>query len=479
MIPPSPLLSIAPSLSLLQDLMRALLGARADQPIIGALSWGVLVTMLIFAAFALIAHTVAAILVRAAAHRPSQGSVSQSTRSDVLQAVGKPAYTLIWMVALYFMSASLLLALGSNEMLQSLLSSGLDLGGFALLFWLFFRLTRVLDRHLEQWAARSSNKLDDLLFPLIGASLRRLLPVLGVIFALPLVQLPARYLALLDKATSILLIGAMTLIAFQMVKTFERALLLRFDLEAADNLRARSVYTQVKVIGKMIDVVIGLLAVASILMLFSEVRHVGASLLASAGIVGIIAGVAAQKTLANLLAGFQIALAQPIRQDDVLVVEGEWGRVEEITLTYVVLHIWDDRRMVLPLTYFIEKPFQNWTRASAQLLGSIQIWVDYSFPVEAARRALKQIIEDQPLWDRRFWNLQVTDTDAKSMQLRILVTAGDSSAAWDLRCAVREQFINFIQREYPHALPRFRTELIGDGGCNHQAAQQPSSRSSA
>jgi small-conductance mechanosensitive channel len=368
-----------------------------------------------------------------------------------------------------------MLAVGSKEstqQVQSLLGTGLDLGGFALLFWLVFRLTRVLDRHLGQWAARSSNKLYNLLFPLIGASLRRLLPVLGVMFSLPLVRLPARYLALLDKATSIFLIAAMALIAFQVVKTFERALLLRYDLEASDNLRARTVYTQVKVIGKMLDVVVALLAVASILMLFSEVRHVGASLLASAGIVGIIAGVAAQKTLANLLAGFQIALAQPIRQDDVLVVEGEWGRVEEITLTYVVLHIWDDRRMVLPLTYFIEKPFQNWTRVSAQLLGAIKIWVDYSFPVEAGRRALKQIIEEQPLWDRRFWNLQVTDADAKAMQLRILVTAGDSSAAWDLRCAVREQFIDFIQREHPHVLPRVRAELIGESGDSGRAARQ-------
>jgi small-conductance mechanosensitive channel len=194
-------------------------------------------------------------------------------------------------------------------------------------------------------------------------------------------------------------------------------------------------------------------------MLFEEVRHIGTSVLASAGIVGIIAGIAAQKTLANLFAGFQIALAQPMRQDDVVIVEGEWGRVEEITLTYVIVHIWDDRRMVLPLTYFIEKPFQNWTRTSSGLLGTVLVWVDYSFPVDEGRTALKEIIESNPLWDKRFWNLQVSDASEKSMQLRVLATSADSSKSWDLRCAIRENFITYIQKNHPQSLPQLRTQL--------------------
>ncbi|MGH8207498.1 MAG: mechanosensitive ion channel family protein, partial [Steroidobacteraceae bacterium] len=189
----------------------------------------------------------------------------------------------------------------------------------------------------------------------------------------------------------------------------------------------------------------------------------GTSLLASAGIVGIIAGVAGQKTLGNLLAGFQIALAQPLRQDDVLIVDGEWGRVEEITLTYVVVHIWDDRRLVLPLTYFVEKPFQNWTRTSSQLLGSVYVWVDYSFPVDEGRKALKQIIEVSPKWDGRFWNLQVSDATEKTMQLRVLATSADSSQSWDLRCEIREKFIAFIQQRHPQSLPLVRAQMLGTG----------------
>jgi small-conductance mechanosensitive channel len=224
-------------------------------------------------------------------------------------------------------------------------------------------------------------------------------------------------------------------------------------------LRARQVYTQVHVIGRVIDVAIGVLAVAAVLMLFQEVRHVGTSLLASAGIVGVIGGLAAQKTLANVFAGFQIALAQPIRQDDVLVVEGEWGRVEEITLTYVVVHIWDERRLILPLSYFIEKPFQNWTRTSAAIMGSVILWVDYAFPVDAARAALKQIVEASPLWDRRFWNLQVSDATDRAMQLRVLATSADSSKSWDLRCEIREKFMGFIREHHPECLPTIRAHV--------------------
>lgn len=327
-------------------------------------------------------------------------------------------------------------------MILGLLRILLNLGIFAVAVWFCFRFTRVLEARMSAWAAHTSGRLDDLLVPLLGRGLRVILPVLAIIFALPI--LPSAYAGIAAKVSSILLIVAIAVVLFQAARTAQEMLLLRFDITASNNLRARKLYTQVHVLGRVVCVAIGLFAVACILMLFQQVRHVGTSLLASAGIVGIIAGVAGQKTLANLIAGFQIALAQPIRLDHVVIVEGEWGRIEEITLSYVIVRICDDRRLVLPLTYFVERPFQNWTRNSAQLLGSVFFWVDYSFPLEEGRKALRRIIESSPLWDQRFWNLQVTDTSERTMQLRVLATSEDSSKSWDLRCEIREKFIAYM-----------------------------------
>ncbi|HEU5396097.1 MAG TPA: mechanosensitive ion channel domain-containing protein, partial [Verrucomicrobiae bacterium] len=172
----------------------------------------------------------------------------------------------------------------------------------------------------------------------------------------------------------------------------------------------------------------------------------------------------------NIFAGVQLAMTQPIRLQDVVIVENEYGTVEEITSTYVVVRLWDLRRMIVPLTYFIEKPFQNWTRATAQLLGSVFVFVDYTFPVEEGRQALKGIIEKHPLWDKRFWNLQVTDSDGKTMQLRVLATSADSSKSWDLRCDIREQFIAYIQKHYPQCLPRLRAEMDRPAGPSTDAS---------
>jgi small-conductance mechanosensitive channel len=449
--------------ALLEGWLESLLGPSATAPAIGSLSWEGMGAVLIFAALGLVAQSIAAAAIRRVSARPGTDRDADPTvRPRMGRAVGKPAYALIWIATAYFMAAPLVVSLGPSAAaatLERMLGVLLDLGSFAVLFWVCYRFTSVLDARLERWGARGKRLTHNLLLPLIGRSLRILLPILGVIFGLPLLDLPERYDRLVSKGTSILLIIALALIAFQAVRTLEQGLLRVFDIRAPDNLQARKVHTQVQVIGRAIDVVISLLALASILMLFSEVRHVGTSLLASAGIVGIVAGVAAQKPLANVLAGFQIALAQPVRVDDVVIVEGEWGRIEEITLTYVVVHLWDDRRLVLPLSYFIEKPFQNWTRTSSQLLGSIFVWVDYTFSVEEGRAALKEIIEASPRWDKRFWNLQVTDADARTMQLRVLATAADASQAFDLRCEIREKFIAHIQKFHPQSLPQVRANL--------------------
>ena len=197
-------------------------------------------------------------------------------------------------------------------------------------------------------------------------------------------------------------------------------------------------------------------------MTFDGIRRIGISLFASAGVAGIILGFAAQKVLGSVLAGFQIALTQPIRIDDVVIVEKEWGWIEEITLTYVVVRIWDRRRMILPTTYFIETPFQNWTRVSADILGSIFIYADYRVPVEKLREELENILKNSDLWDGKIQNLQVTNTTENTLELRALMSAADSPTAWDLRVHVREKLVEYLQKNYPDCLPRTRIEINRD-----------------
>jgi len=352
---------------------------------------------------------------------------------------------------------SVMIGKGSFDALTASLTALLACAAiFGALFWLFSRLTRSIEARFKAWSGKSASKLDDLVVPLLVRSLRIIGPVVGVILASPMVRLSPESAGVLTKGSSILIIGAVAYVLFQAVSLGEKAVLARYDITAADNLQARKVYTQVHVLSKTLYVIIGVFTVASVLMLFEEVRRFGTSILASAGVVGIIIGFAAQRTIANLFAGFQLGMTQPIRIDDVVIVEGEWGRIEEITLTYVVVRIWDDRRLIVPLSYFIEKPFQNWTRMSADILGSVFVWADYTLPIGEVRPAVQRIVEGCKDWDRRFWNLQVTDATDRAMQLRVLATAADASKAWDLRCEIREKLIAFIQQNHPQGLPKVR-----------------------
>jgi small-conductance mechanosensitive channel len=208
-------------------------------------------------------------------------------------------------------------------------------------------------------------------------------------------------------------------------------------------------------------VIVVVVALSIMLMTFPTIKHIGMSLLASAGLAGLIVGMAMKSTLSSLIAGIQIAFTQPIRIEDAVVVEGEWGWIEEIGTTYVVVRIWDLRRLVLPLSYFIEHPFQNWTRNSADLLATVFLYVDYAVPVEEVRAELRRIVESTKLWKGEVCVLQVSDATEHTLQLRALMDAHDSSAAWDLRCFVREKLIQFLQEKYPNALPKIRAELQG------------------
>jgi small-conductance mechanosensitive channel len=263
----------------------------------------------------------------------------------------------------------------------------------------------------------------------------------------------------LRNGTSLVLIGMVAFIMFEVVNTAAAFVLSRYRLDVADNLQARSVYTQVVVLKKVAFSIIGIFTLASMLMVFDSVRQFGESILASAGIAGIVVGLAAQRSIAMLLAGFQIALTQPIRLDDVVIVEKEWGRIEEITLTYVVVRVWDLRRLVVPITHFIEQPFQNWTRSASDIFGTVFLYVDYTVPVDSLRSELTRILKASPFWDGKVNVLQVTDAKEHTLEVRALASAADASLAWDLRCEIREQLVGFLQQNYPESLPKFRASF--------------------
>jgi small-conductance mechanosensitive channel len=213
------------------------------------------------------------------------------------------------------------------------------------------------------------------------------------------------------------------------------------------------------VLRRVATTLVTIVTVAAALMTFQSVKEYGVSLIASAGAAGLVVGLAARPLLTNLFAGIQIAITQPIRIGDALLVENEWGWVEEITGTYVVIKLWDWRRLVVPLSYFLERPFQNWTRHSSDLIGTVMLWVDYTVPVARVRARLEEIVRESRLWDRQVVNLQVVDSNERAVQLRALVSARTSEQTWDLRCEVREKLVAFLQEHYPAALPKQRAEF--------------------
>ena len=265
-----------------------------------------------------------------------------------------------------------------------------------------------------------------------------------------------------DKAVEIGLIISFAMVLIRFVNVFQEVLYSRYDLKKADNFKGRKVRTQLQFIRQIVVVTIIMLTAAAILLSFENLRKIGAGLLTGVGIGGIIIGFAAQSSLSNLLAGFQIAFTQPMRIDDGVVVEGEYGNVEEITLTYVVVKIWDQRRLVLPIRYFIEKPFQNWTRTTTELLGTAFFYLDFSIPIDQLRKEFNRLVESSPLWDKRVKVLQVTDMKERSVEVRTLASARNSSEAFDLRCYIRENIILFIQKNYPESFPKNRSEVTNN-----------------
>ena len=285
------------------------------------------------------------------------------------------------------------------------------------------------------------------------------LPLLFLGVAVTATPMPDDWIARIRHVLGLGGLLCLVWLAVRAVRAIEQRILREHPVDVADNLVARRVQTQTRVISGVVQGAIVLVGVALALMTFPAIRQIGATLLASAGVIGLIAGIAAKPVFGNLIAGLQIALAQPIRLDDVVIVEGEWGRVEEITSSYVVVRIWDERRMVVPLQWFIEHPFQNWTRTTAQLLGTAFLWLDYRTPMAQVREALQRICETDARWDGRVCVAQITDTRESAVQVRLLVSARNSGDLFDLRCAVRERMIDYLNTAHPEALPRLRMDL--------------------
>ncbi|WP_121810119.1 mechanosensitive ion channel family protein [Mucilaginibacter kameinonensis] len=297
----------------------------------------------------------------------------------------------------------------------------------------------------------------------LGPAVAYFIPLFLFNLLSPLLRMNKLYYQPLDKTIEILLTISFAGLLVRSVRILEDYIYHTYDLNKVDNLKERKVRTQIQFIRKIIVVTIIFLTIAIILLSFESMRKIGTGLLTGVGIGGIIVGFAAQSSLGNLLAGFQIAFTQPIRIDDVLVVEGEWGRVEEITLTYVVLKIWDERRLILPINYFIQKPFQNWTRTSADILGTVFLYMDHTVPIDAIREEFERLIIKSSLWDKRVKVVQVTDVREHTIEIRVLMSASTSSNAFDLRCYIRENLITFIQKNFPGSLPRSRNELSNLG----------------
>jgi small-conductance mechanosensitive channel len=344
----------------------------------------------------------------------------------------------------------------SSETIKIVIATASFIALLVIVFFIYRQIFLLLKRKV----AKTPGKLDDFILDLFK------IPSLWVVYWFLLKVFTHIFLSNLPffpyllHINTLLLIFAITWICIQFIRAGAYYLQSKLDISASDNLNARRSLTQIKVFKNIANSIIIIIAIAISLLTFEQARTIGVSLLTSAGIIGIIVGFAAQKSIGMILAGIQLAITQPIRLDDVVIVEGEWGRIEEIALTYVVVKIWDERRLVLPVTWFLEKPFQNWTRTSADIIGTIFIFVDYSFPVESLRTILPDMLKGNPDWDGRLWNVQVTNTTEQHKEVRILLSSADASKNWDLRTKIREELIDFINVNYPDTFAKIRVKTL-------------------
>lgn len=388
------------------------------------------------------------------AHEPEEErtrrAIFHSARAPVLLAIG---FYGCWLAAFAVARAGVLPA--SWRWLDAVLTRGAVVGGAIALFWFAFRASRALDAGLRRVAARTERRLDDVILPLVGSAVRLAVPILALILLLRVAPLGAGVLALASKSLTIALILALAWLARRAILLIDAAVL---RVQAPSSSEERALFTRVRVLRKIALAFVTVFAVSAVLMTFEEARDLGRSLLASAGIAGIVIGFAAQRSLGNLFAGLQIALTQPVRIGDLVLVEGDVGNVEEITLTYVVVRVWDQRRIVLPISYFIERPFQNWTRVPTNMLSPMAMRFDFALPVDELRAYLKEEIARSPYWDKQVFAVHVTNADHHGIEVRVLGSAAEPGHSFELQCELREKTVAWVRREHPECLPKQRRE---------------------
>jgi small-conductance mechanosensitive channel len=396
----------------------------------------------------------------------------------ILRAVRKGIGIFFWVTAIFLFVSPLLphIAIGlHNEGIFGLVSKLTELGYFAALIVFCYFMIQLINSWLATRAQREPRQWYYPAFPFLGKLLFYNFILIALQLFLNLLQLPGFEQALSSKFVSIASAMVNCITFIQMIKAVEDMLVSRSSLHDYDIYKFRGFQTRLRVLRQLLVFLITIISIGVILMNIDAVRQVGTGLLASAGVAGVIIGFAAQKSLSTIIAGLQIALTSPMKIEDVVIVEGEYGTIEEITLTYVVVKLWDLRRMILPVTYFLEKPFQNWTRASSELIGAVLLYTDFMIPTQEIRHAGEQIVAASPLWDKRVYAAQVTDWKNETVEIRILVSSDTAGHLFDLRCEVREKLLAYLQQRNPQAFPHVRTTFFPADGSplREQHAEHP------
>lgn len=364
------------------------------------------------------------------------------------------SYLIISYLAAHNLSSSL------NKTIQPNFYIGFEILMASCIYWLVIRMTNKLYYFLFYFLTNKGFKITEYIVSFCFHTLKVIILLSFITIIFSLLPIPAQFSSLTEKLISILIICMVTVLMLKLINVIEQFIIIYYKLDDINNLMAQKAHTQIIILKRIIISMVLILSLGIILMQFSNVRELGASILASAGIATVIAGFAAQRLLSVIIMGLQIALNQPIKINDYVIVENEFGQIEEITLYHVVIKIWDLRRLIVPINYFIEKPFQNLSRSSKNLLGTIFLYVDYSLPIEPIKEELTKIVNASPLWNKEVCSLQVTDAKESTIELRALVSAQNPGNLGDLRCEIREKLIKYIHDNYPESLPRSRRQVI-------------------